>query len=242
MNVLAIGAHPDDIDVCCGGTLIRFIQSGSRVVIAVMTDGRASPRGDPQAAAAMRHAEAQSSADSIGAELAWMGFPDGQLADTPETRRAVTALIMRVSPDLIITESPEDYHSDHITTSRLVTACVETASWSPPMDIPGSPLGRHVPVAFIPPTKGINFTPEDYVDISDVWQQKLKMVGSHRSQYLPGPDYSLSQVREPLDEYGLYRYTRIMDEYYGQCCSVRYAEAFRWWRASNRLLPRRMLP
>ena len=242
MKVLAIGAHPDDVDTCCGGTLIRCIQAGDAVTIAVMTDGSASPRGNPTAAAAQRHSEAQNAAKSIGAELVWMGHRDGQLMDSLPTRLSICALIMRVSPDLIITESPEDYHSDHMVTSRMVTAAVEMASWSPPLDLPGEPLGRAVPVAFMTSTKGIHFLPEEYVDISDVWQTKMKMVACHRSQYLPGPDYSDAQVKEPLDQYGLLRYTRVMDEYYGLSCGVTCAEAFRWWRASNRLLPRRLLP
>lgn len=242
MNILAIGAHPDDIDVCCGGTLIRYAQAGERVAIAVMTDGRASPRGDPQAVSALRRSEAQAAASLIGAELHWLGFPDGQLMDSLEARLKLCELIMRVSPDLIITESPEDYHSDHVVTSQMVTAVSQMASWSPPPQVPGSALGRAVPVAFMPNTKGINFLPEEYVDVSAVWELKMQMVACHRSQYLPGPEYGPEQVTRPPEEYSLHRYARIIDEFYGQACGVRYAEGFRWWRASDRLLPRRILP
>ena len=240
MNILAIGAHPDDIDACCGGTLIRYAQAGARVVIAVMTDGSASPRGDPPIVAAMRRREAQSAADLIGAELVWLGFPDGQLMDSLPARLALCEVMMRVSPDLIFTESPEDYHSDHVTTSRMVTAVSQMASWSPPAQVPGKPLGKSVPVAFLASTKGLNFMPEDYVDISAVWETKLRMVACHRSQYLPAP-YD-QEPQAPLDQYALLRYTRIMDEYYGLCCGVPYGEAFRWWRASDRIVPRRLLP
>jgi N-acetylglucosamine malate deacetylase 1 len=67
MNVLAIGAHPDDVDFCCGGTLIRLAQAGHRVVICVVTDGRAPPLGDPEQVAARRRQEAQRSAALAGA-------------------------------------------------------------------------------------------------------------------------------------------------------------------------------
>jgi N-acetylglucosamine malate deacetylase 1 len=242
MNILAVGAHPDDIDTCCGGTLIRYAQAGARVVIAVMTDGRASPRGNPVTTAALRREEAQAAATLIGAELIWMGFPDGQMMDSLEARLQLCEVMMRVAPDLIITESPEDYHSDHIVTSQMVTAVSQMASWSPPPQAPGNPLGKAVPVAFMTSTKGIGFLPEDYVDVSAVWQTKFRMVQCHLSQYLPGPVYSADQVKEPFDQYGLLRFTRIMDEYYGLCCGVNYAEAFRWWRAADRLVPRRLLP
>jgi LmbE family N-acetylglucosaminyl deacetylase len=241
MNILAIGAHPDDLDVCCGGTLTRFRQSGERVVMCVVTDGRGHPVGDPERVSAMRRAEAQASANLIGAELVWLGFPDGALVDDVPTRRKFIQLMLNVSPDLIITHPPDDYHSDHVITSRLVTATVQMA-WAPPPGLEGPPLRKPVPVALMVSANGINFIPEDYVDVSDVWDTKLEMVSQHRTQYMPGPDYNKSMVKEPLDQYSLMRLTRVMDEFYGLACWCRYAEAFRWWRAADRLLPRRLLP
>jgi LmbE family N-acetylglucosaminyl deacetylase len=170
-----------------------------------------------------------------------LGFPDGGLLDDIPTRRRFIQLMLDVSPDLILTHSPEDYHSDHVMTSRLVTATVQMA-WAPPPGLDGPPLQKQVPVAFMPPAGGINFTPDDYVDITPVWETKLAMVTQHRSQYLPGPDYDEVQLEEPLDQYYLVRITRIVDEFYGLHCWSRYAEAFRWWRAADRLVPRRLLP
>ncbi len=241
MNILAVGAHPDDLDISCGGTLIRFASAGERVVMCVMTDGRSHPVGDPQQVAQRRKAEAQKSADLVGAELVWMGFPDGRLFDDMPARLKLIELMMRVQPDLIITHAPDDYHADHIATSRLVTGAVQM-SWAPPADLPGDPLRKPVPVAFMPPANGINFIPDDYVDISDVWDTKLQMALNHRSQYLPGPDYDTFEPQEPLDQYYLARLARVVDEFYGLQCWTRYAEAFRWWRAADRLLPRRLLP
>ncbi len=94
----------------------------------------------------------------------------------------------------------------------------------------------------MPPAAGINFLPEEYVDISDVWDQKLQMVLSHHSQYLTGPDYDSVPLQEPLEQYSFARYTRILNEFYGQQCWCRYAEVFRWWRAADRLVTRRLLP
>lgn len=241
MNVLAIGAHPDDLDISCGGTLVRLAQSGARVVMCVMTDGRANPLGDPEQVAARRRGEAERSAGIAGAELAWLGFPDGRLVDEFPARLALIDQMMRVQPDLIITHSPDDYHSDHNTTSRLVMAAVQMA-WAPPSELQGEPLRKPVPVAFMPSANGINFIPEEYVDISDVWKTKLQMALSHRSQYLPGPDYDAVVLQVPLDQYYFARLTRVVDEFYGLHCWCRYAEAFRWWHAADRFVPRRLLP
>jgi LmbE family N-acetylglucosaminyl deacetylase len=241
MNVLAIGAHPDDLDISCGGTLLKLARAGAHVTLCIMTDGRANPLGDPAQVSARRKQEALRSAGIVGAELAWLGFHDGRLMDDLPARLALIALMMRAQPDLIITHAPDDYHSDHNTTSRLVTATVQMA-WAPPPELTGEPLRKPVPVAFMPTANGINFIPEDYVDVSDVWETKLQMALSHRSQYLPGPDWDAAEIQEPLDQYYFARLTRVVDEFYGLQCWCRYAEAFRWWRASDRLVPRRLLP
>ena len=241
MNILAIGAHPDDLDICCGGTLIRFCQAGENVTMCIVTDGRGHPVGDPERVSALRRAEAKASADLIGAKLRWLGIADGTLVDDVPTRHKFIQLMMDVSPDLIITHQPDDYHSDHNYTSRLVTATIQMA-WAPPPGLEGEPVRKRVPVAFMTTANGINFTPEEYVDVTDVWETKIKMTMNHVSQYLPGPDYDASQVKEPLDQYYLYRLTRVMDEFYGLACWCKYAEAFRWWRSADRIVPRRLLP
>jgi LmbE family N-acetylglucosaminyl deacetylase len=241
MNILAIGAHPDDLDITCGGTLALCRQRGDRVVMCIATDGRAHPVGDPERVTALRHAEAQASADLIGAELAWLGLPDGGLVDDLPTRRKFIQLMMDVSPDLIVTHSPEDYHSDHVMTSRLATATIQMA-WAPPQGLQGEPVRKPVPVAFITPANGISFIPDDYVDVTSVWDAKIRMVLNHRSQFLPGPDYDAAQVKEPLEQYSFHRLTRVLDEFFGLQCWCRYAEAFRWWKAADRLVPRRLLP
>jgi LmbE family N-acetylglucosaminyl deacetylase len=238
MNVLAIGAHPDDLDVCCGGTLLRLAATGNNVSMCVVTDGRGHPLGDPERVAALRRSEAQASADIVGAQLRWLGLHDGALIDDVPTRHKFIQLMLDTSPDLIITHQPEDYHSDHVVTSRLVTATIQMA-WAPPPGLIGEPVRKPVPVAFMTPANGINFTPEEYVDVTEVWERKIEMVLCHRSQYLPD---AAQQPQPPLDQYHLYRLTRVMNEFYGLACWSRYAEAFRWWHAADRFVTRRLLP
>lgn len=241
MNVLAIGAHPDDVDFCCGGTLIRMAQQGHRVVIGVVTDGRAHPIGDPEEVAVRRRQEAQRSAKLAGAEIEFLGLPDGRLIDDVPTRLKFIDLILRVQPDLIITHYPQDYHADHVMTSRLVTFTIQMA-WAPPPELEGQPLRKPVPVAFMIPSNGIDFIPEEYVDVTEVWPTKVQMVLSHKSQYMPGPDFDGLELEEPLEQYSFYRLMRVVDEFYGLQCWKKFAEAFRWWKAADRLVTQRLLP
>src|SRR5689334_3277524 len=120
MNVLAIGAHGDDLELFCGGTLARYAAQGDHVVMCVVTDGRGRPAGNPDEIAAIRKAEAEASAAVIGAESVWMGIPDGGLWFDEAARHLFVEAIRRAKPDVIITHPPDDYHPDHKTTSRLV--------------------------------------------------------------------------------------------------------------------------
>lgn len=242
MNVLAIGAHGDDIEAFCAGTLAKHARRGDKVVMCVVTDGRGRPMGDPDEIASIRKGEAQAAADIIGAELVWMAIPDGGLAVNHETRHHFIEVIRATLPDYIITHPPQDYHPDHTATSQLVMEAAQVARTSNyPSKYP--PIRTFVPVAFMAAEFGVDFVPEDYVDISDVWDLKLKMLLEHRSQHMPGPKFDPNYVLpDDPETLGIVRASRVMTEFYGLGCGVRYAEPFRWWRAANRILPKRMLP
>jgi LmbE family N-acetylglucosaminyl deacetylase len=241
MNVLAFGAHPDDMDAFCGGTLALYRQQGHEVWMCVVTDGRGRPQGDPDFIVSLRKREAQDSADVIGARLLWLGVPDGGLRADELTRHLFIETIRRVAPDVILTHPPRDYHPDHVVTSQLT---IEAAQIARTMNYPSqlAPMRKTVPVAYYDSETGVDFEPEDYVDVSSVWDLKLKMLLAHRSQHMPGPQYDPAFVLPPAEDIPIVRSARVISEFRGLVCNVRYAEAFRWWRAANRIVPRRVLP
>jgi N-acetylglucosamine malate deacetylase 1 len=242
MNVLAIGAHGDDIEAFCVGTLIKHVRRGDRVVMGVATDGSGRPMGDPADIARIRKAEAQASADIVGAELLWIAVPDGYLTTNHDIRHQFIEAIRSTNPDYIITHPPQDYHPDHVATSHLVMEAAQVARTSNyPSKYP--PVRKQVPVAFMAAEAGVDFVPEDYVDVSDVWDVKVNTLLQHRSQHMPGPTYDSNfQLPDDPAVLDIIRSARVMSEFYGLACGVRYAEPFRWWRAANRLVPRRLLP
>lgn len=240
MNILAIGAHGDDLELFCGGTLARCAQRGDRVFMCVVTDGRGRPKGDPEQIAAIRRAESEASASVIGAELVWMGLPDGGVWFDEPTRHAFIEVIRHARPDLIITHPADDYHPDHKTTSRLVMDAAQiarTANYA-------SQLPPHrvtVPIAFMEAELGIGFLPEEYVDITAVWPQKLAMLDSHKSQLMTAgydPDFTLPHPDDSM----FHKYARALGAFRGLAVSTPYAEGFRFWQAANRLVTHRVLP
>jgi len=241
MNVLAIGAHGDDLEEFCGGTLALYARAGHQVVMAVATDGRGNPAGDPGQIAAVRQREAQASATLIGAQLAWLGLPDGGLQVNEAMRHAFIETIRAAAPDIIITHPADDYHPDHVATYHLVLAAAQIARTSNYLST-HPPVRKPTAVAFMDAELGINFLPEEYVDISEVWDIKVQMLLQHRSQHVAAAAHDPDLLLPNAEQLPLVRPTRIMSEFRGLACGARYAEGFRWWRAANRIVPRRLLP
>ncbi len=240
MNILAIGAHGDDLELFCGGTLARSAQRGDKVFMCVVTDGRGRPKGDPEAIVAIRQAESKQSAAVIGAELVWMGLPDGGLWFDEPTRHVFIEVIRECQPDLIITHPTDDYHPDHKTTSRLVMDAAQIARTANyPSRFP--PHRATVPVAFMEAERGIGFIPEEYVNISPVWAQKLAMLDCHKSQLMPA-GYDPDFVLPAPDENMFHHYAQALGSFRGLAVNTLYAEGFSFWQAANRLVTHRILP
>ena len=240
MNVLAIGAHGDDIEVQCGGTLAKCAARGDNVFMCVVTDGRGRPRGNPDQIAEIRRGESQASAAVIGAELVWMGIPDGGLKLNDQFLHQFVEVIRETQPDVIITHPPEDYHPDHRYTNQLVLDAAQLARVrNYPSDLP--PHRVTLPIAFMDGVLGLSFIPEEWVDISEHFDQKAEMLSQHVSQMMPDT-YDPDFVLPPREENPFLRMIELQSGYRGLQCGVHYGEAFVWWKSLNRIVPYRVLP
>ena len=123
MKILAVGAHPDDVELLCAGTLAKYKRQGHEVALAIATNGEVGSSTLPKAEiAAVRRAEAEASAAVIGAEFHWLGYPDEFLFNDADTRLRFIDLVRQVRPDLILCHDPEnDYHPDHVTSGRITS-------------------------------------------------------------------------------------------------------------------------
>lgn len=181
MNVLAIGAHPDDIENFCAGTLARYAEEGHEVWIAIATRGDiGSPTGTREEIAEIRHLESQRSAEIIGAHLIWMGYDDEFLFNDRPTRTSFIDAIREARADVMFTLSESDYHPDHRTAAIVARDARIPASV--PLISTAFPASR-IPTVFIMDTyKGRNFEPEGYVDIGQTLDLKRRMLSQHVSQ------------------------------------------------------------
>ena len=121
MNILAVGANPDDIEFLCAGTLAKYAQRGDNVSISFLTNGdKGSLELGREEMAAIRKEESEKAAAVIDASLYPLGIPDGEVEMSLDLRRRLVEIIRKARPDIIITQHPDDYMSDHNYTSRLV--------------------------------------------------------------------------------------------------------------------------
>src|SRR6185503_1299194 len=121
MRVLAVMAHPDDIEFTCAGTLVLLRRAGWDVHIATMTAGDlGSMKLSRAAISRIRRKEAAASARLLGAAYTCLGFDDLTIFYNDTTKRRVSALLRLVRPDLVIVPSPVDYMADHEETPRIV--------------------------------------------------------------------------------------------------------------------------
>jgi len=203
-NVMAIGAHPDDVEFGCGGTMIKHLAAGDKVTIVHMSCSDCKNIwGETIRRAEISRQEAQNAARIIGAEVVFLPFQDQVIPFDREAVFAVERLIMERNIDTIYTHWSGDSHQDHINTLRTVLAAA-----------------RHIDRIFLyeqvplPRVGNISAEVNYYVDISAQFQQKEDACRQHTSQ-----------VQAKYHELIL-KGARALAEYRGCQSGCEYAEAF----------------
>jgi LmbE family N-acetylglucosaminyl deacetylase len=233
MKVLAIGAHPDDVEILCAGTMAKFIKQGDEVFICHVCDGnKGSKIYSSEELAKIRRNEALQSANLIGATSIWAGMSDGAVVLDLESRIKIIDVIRQAEPDLIITNSPNDYHSDHINTSRLVFEATYLAGlvlWKTKY-----PPAEKLPYLYYMDTiAGVNFIPGEYVDITDTIDTKIEMMMKMQSQ--------LGWLKE-MHNCDAAEFIKTVAKFRGFQAGVDYAEAFVQQKMYPQGLTKRILP
>ncbi|RYF89080.1 MAG: PIG-L family deacetylase, partial [Chitinophagaceae bacterium] len=172
MNILFVAAHPDDIEILCAGTLIKYANQGHQVTMAVFTTGN---MGDihikPTELAAIREKETRAAAAIIGAKLIWAGVDDEHVFPNEAQRRIMIDILREADPDVIFTHSPNDYHPDHRYVSQLVfdSYFQKGLPFIPDQSLPACRFGQ-AQLYYMDNLGGIGFLPTEYVDISNEFE------------------------------------------------------------------------
>lgn len=219
VKLMAFGAHPDDIEFVCAGTLTKYKQAGHDVAIAISTNGEVgSPVLSKSEVAAMREKEARESAAKIGAEFFWLGYPDEFLFNSKEVRLHYIDVVRQFRPDIIICPDKDaDYHPDHTTTGQIIWD-IHVMVTVPNIKTQTSPCEKIPEIFFMDTTSGVNFYPEFYVDITKQWETKASMIACHKSQ----ETWMIDQYGVSCVEFG-----KTQSRFRGFQAGCKYAEGFR---------------
>lgn len=217
-RVLAVVAHPDDVELLCAGTLARARNDGAVVAICVLCQGdKGQSKKRVADLAAVRRREMMASAKLLASELFLVGQPDGTLKDDPEVRLKLVEVYRKYRPTLVLAHAAEDYHPDH----RAASALAEAASWfcAARGHRTRSPAMRTQPALWWMDTVNMSgFNPGFYVDISQFVDLKKEMLVCHQSQLARGNDTDFSPLSKIM---------HIQFRTRGMQAGVEAAEAFR---------------
>lgn len=217
VDLLAIAAHRDDVELTCSGTLIKAARQGYRTAIIDLTQGEMGSRGSAE----LRASEASRAAELIGVQAREnLGLPDAGIVNDLATREVVARAIRRFRPKVVIAPAREGRHPDHHTTAQLVRdACFVAGLAKLAPDLP-----KHRPKKLI---HCVSFR-EDFgkptfvVDISDEFETKMKAIRCYDSQF--SGEIQAGEVfpnGEPL-----YDIVRHQSAHYGSLIRCRYGEPF----------------
>ena len=226
--ILAVHAHPDDIEILAAGTLALLAAAGHRVVIVTATAGEGgSTEHPPDEVARIRQGEAGAAAAMIGADYRCAGFGDLCVFNDDASRRRMTELIRWARADIVLAPSPVDYHPDHEAVSLLVRDAVFASS------VPNYRTGEAEPLPAIPhlyfidpiggrDREGSRIRPDFGVDIGAFMETKRRMLLAHASQ-----------VAWVARQHGIDNYLKSMQDWSarrGRDFGVANAEGFRQYR------------
>ncbi len=234
MRILSVMAHPDDMELKCSGTLLRYKQAGHEVFSCTAANGNMGHMVImPDELRKIRFEEAKSSCAAAGFTYIPADFGDLTINAAKEEQLLEMIRIIRyASPDVILTHDPNDYCSDHAELSKLVFNASFSATcphFHPELG-PASPLAC---VYYADTDDGLNFIPTEYVDVTDVMEKKVEMMSCHKSQIVWLSEHDGIDIMDEI---------RSRASFWGRQCGVKYAEAFRPLLASGRLRPWRVLP
>lgn len=217
VDVLAIAAHRDDVELTCGGTLIKAVGQGYRTAVLDLTQGEMGTRGTAE----LRAREASRAAEVLGLSAREnLGFPDAGIVNDPATRAVLAVAIRRFTPRIVIAPASTGRHPDHRVTAELVRdACFVAGLAKVEPEVP-----RHRPYKILHTlTYRQDFQrPTFVVDISAEFEQKLAAIRCYGSQFegalQAGEVYPTG---EPL-----YDVVRHQASYYGALIRTKYGEPF----------------
>jgi LmbE family N-acetylglucosaminyl deacetylase len=234
MNVLGIGSHPDDLEIACGGALAKYAKQGHKVFMCHIANGNLGHAViEPPELARIRDIEARNAAAVLGAESLTIDIGDVHVeSGNKEIQKKTIEIVRYTKADVVITHNPHDYMRDHDEASAVATDASFGATL-PHLRTESPHTTEFPPVFFMDTLAGIGFVPTEYVDITEVIDQKLEAIACHESQVKWMAEH---------DHIDFLDFVKTCNKYRGLQSNCAFAEGFRQFAAWPRFKPYRLLP
>ena len=234
MNVLVISGHPATMEILCAGTVAKYALRGDAVTLCHISNGNKGGEEIPPAELGpVRIEESKKATAHIGADCVCLDVDDLEVdAASRKVQDEVVDIIRKARPDVIITHAPNDYSPDLAAVNQLaVQGSLKASIYHYRTE--EEPLARAVPIYCMDTFAGIGFSPDEYVDISETIELKIKMLWEHKSV-----------LKWLLDSKGVdfEDFVRITGRFRGLQCGVLYAEGFVRHQAWMFTGPEKLLP
>ncbi len=181
VDILAIGAHPDDVELGCGGTLAKLISEGKKVAIVDLTQGELGTRGTN----ITRAEEAAEASHILGISAREnLKMKDGFILNTEEYQMQVVKMIRKYQPEIVFANAIDDRHPDHAKASKLVSdACFLAGLVKIETELEGENQQQWRPKQVFHYIQWKNVTPDFVVDISDFMEKKIEACLAYKTQF-----------------------------------------------------------
>ncbi|AVI51643.1 bacillithiol biosynthesis deacetylase BshB1 [Pukyongia salina] len=221
LDILAIGAHPDDVEMSCGATIAKEIAAGKVVGILDLTRGELGTRGSAE----IRSKEAKEAARILGVEVREnLGLSDGFFQNTKEAQLAVIRMIRKYRPEVVLCNAVEDRHIDHGKGSKLSSdACFLSGLRRIETELDGESQQAWRPRHVYHYIQWKELEPDFVVDVSGYMDKKLEAVFAYRSQFY---DENSKEPETPISSKNATESLRYRNRNLGRLIGTEYGEGF----------------
>lgn len=223
LDILAIAAHPDDVELSASGTILRSVAQGKKVGVLDLTKGELGTRGTPET----RAEEARKASEILKLSMREnVGLPDGFLDNVKDQQMAIIPFIRKYRPDVVLTNSVEDRHPDHGMAAALVskTCFLSGLRAISTKDASGNSQEAWRPRAVYHFVQDRYLKPDFVMDISEFWPQKLEAIKAFSSQFFVGKEDD--KPATPISTPQFMKFLEARAREYGRQINVEFGEGF----------------
>lgn len=221
VDILAFGAHPDDVELSASGTILKSIQQGKKVAIVDLTQGELGSRGSIET----RYAEAADAATILGIEARVnLKMEDGFFQHSPENLRKIVEQIRYFKPRIVLANAIQDRHPDHPKGSKLVSeACFLAGLRKIETTFNGEPQEAYRPEVVYHYIQDRYSKPDFVVDVTEFVEQKFDSIRAYKTQFF---DPNSTEPQTPISGKEFFEFLRGRMSEFGRQIGVQYAEGF----------------